>query len=272
MGLYQCQSMALQTRKEDNVAKHRATTKLDTYASIDEFDRRMDNGQISTPSKVLQTEKPLVRTIQVPGGGPDAPTLDYIDQEALQAGLDASKKVIAEHHDGGQHRQQMHDRRRRRFIRLQDTAQTKLGRSFFESDVVSQLLNDCQVEYDESQSYDRVQRFQQVFVENKTNRQMLINSMADATVARKQDWEAVEAERELQWVVSGRRDSQHSRKQVLHDAMQSAHNKEAHSFVSSLVQWTGQSVADIWADTTTSSCNLKLLLHLFLIPLRMDLL
>ena len=225
-------------KKEKKTNQISAVTRERTFESLDEFDRRLDLLIVTNAEKKSTNSDSqkldLIKSIQkVPGGG--GPTLMYVDQLALKEGFDSSQKEMKEHHENGINRQKMHDRRRRKFLREYDTMQTKLSHNFFEDDLVTQLLNECKDEAFEEETRRKVGEYQKVILENRTNRITLIEAMKEVEDVRRQQWQQIEATRELQWVVDPLRQSQLLRRQVLHAATNAANRQQSNEVVAEVI-------------------------------------
>lgn len=215
-------------RKEKKSRQISAATREKTLQSLDEFDRRLDYLIVTNAEKSNNaTDKlDLIKTIQkVPGG--DSPTLMYVDQNALKQGFESSQKKMKEHTEDGLHRQKMHDRRRRKFLREYDTMQSKLSHSFFEEDLVTQLLNTCKDEVLEEENYRKVVDYKKVIVDNRANRLSLIDAMRESFQGRMAAWDRVEASREIQWVVEPMLQSQRMRREALQSSTAVAHRQQS---------------------------------------------
>jgi hypothetical protein len=173
----------------------------ETLSNIDTFDQRLDATVLTAKSDAGKkasgtAELQLIKTIKdVPGR--NAPDLVYIDSDVLQLGFDLSQKRRQEVTEDYVSRKKMHDRRRRKFLREFDNTQAQLSQSYFEDDLVSQILNECRSEVLEHQKSKKLLSYIDIITENRTNRNEKIDSMNDEQRERKDNYHKEEAIKEL---------------------------------------------------------------------------
>jgi hypothetical protein len=142
---------------------------------------------------------------------------------------------MKEHHEDGINRQKMHDRRRRKFLREYDTMQSKLSYKQFEEDLVNQLLNECKSEKVENRRFEKVINYRKVIMENRSNRNILMDQMDQNLSIRKSEWEKVEFQRESNWVVDLTIDSQSLRRQTLNFCVSAANRQQSNEIVLDII-------------------------------------
>lgn len=217
---------ALTARLESNQTaklKQQRTTAMQsaretTFASIDDFDRRLEKEVFREDAEVAATLGSSLRKSIAGASGTGVPELSYIDKANLQNGLVTALKKIKENHDEGLVKQQSHDRRRRKFVREIEFSQSSTLQHSVEKEIVCQLLNKSESENVETRAKERVLVQKQMIAHNRANRDTLTESIEECRLNRSSTWLLEETAREINLLIAPRVESQSQRVHVLQKA------------------------------------------------------
>jgi len=233
-----------QTRRAVHFTTINENARAETFSSINAFDKRLQKEVFREDAALASGLGASLKKTVSAADGSGLPTLEYTDQAYLDAGLNLALKTMKEHHSVELQKQQVHDRRRRKFVRQQERTHSTNLHTRAQSEIVEQLLNESKSEAIETTSRDKVLAHREIFAENRILRQERVLEV-DATTSQALDARSKEiCTREKDWVVAAQRDSLHARVGMLDEAKSSAASRRALEFAAetvdrilSLVDW-----------------------------------
>ena len=227
-----------QARRSSTLKAHKLqSSRKGTLQSIRHFESRLEANILAAGSAnedIIGGAHSMIKTTTQSMGDRSMELL-YIDNNVLKEGFESTTKKIKEHHEDGQIRQQMHDQRRRKFLREYDTMQIKMSQKIFHSSVIAQMLNFAKVETGENAESHKVLSYKQIIAENRSNREKLMGQMAEADRTRVEAWCQIEAQRELQWGIKADLHAHLQRSELLHGARKAASSQENVEFATELL-------------------------------------
>lgn len=193
-----------------------------TFANLDEFDNRMKN-QIARDNN----ERGQI-TLKSAGGEPGTgiAEMTYLDNESLYRAMVENKTAMKEAHDSVLHRQQVHDRRRKRFVRERESHHAQYLQNNANDLVHEQLLTLCQSEEVENLSKLRTFLYKRIFAENEKNREKVVGLQVEKDEIFAQQWIKQQAEQEVKWVIPHAITAQEHRLSTLKQTKEAARMKE----------------------------------------------
>ena len=163
-----------QMRKTAHFGGINSDAKAQTMASIDAFDKRLESEVFrEDPDMAATLGSSLKKTVKGSEGS-GLPTLEYADQQYLDAGLNLALKTMKEHHEDVLQKQVVHDRRRRKFVRERERAHSDAIHNHAQAEIVKQLLNECKVEVQENTQRTAVLSQRRIMTENRERREELV--------------------------------------------------------------------------------------------------
>jgi len=227
--------MDYQTRRSVHFTSINDNARAETFSSINAFDKRLEKEVFREDAALTQGLGASLKKTVSAAEGSGLPTLEYTDQSYLDAGLTLALKTMKEHHSVETQKQQVHDRRRRKFVRQQERAHSTNLHTRAQSEIVEQLLNESKSESLETTTKNKVLAHRQIFLENRQLRQERIVEV-DAQISQSLDARSMEiCTREKDWVVAAQRDSLHERVGMLDEAKTSAATQRALEFAEEMV-------------------------------------
>ena len=224
-----------QTRRQVHFQSLNDHARAETFSSINAFDKRLEREVFrEDPNLAAGLGASLKKTVQGAEGS-GLPTLEYTDQAFLDAGLVQAQKTMKEHQTVEQQRQQVHDRRRRKFLRQQERTHASNLHLRAQSEIVEQLLNESKAESLESATRHKIFAHKDIFLENRTLRKQRVQEVEDMTSQARERQSIEICDREKNWVVASHKQSQRQRAACLQEAKTSAATKRALEFSSETV-------------------------------------
>ena len=118
-----------ETRRRVHFQSANDDARSTTYESINAFDERLRKEVFREDPQLTNTlGASLKKTVQG-SDGMGMPTLEYTDQKFLDQGLNLALKTMKEHHETELGKIQVHDRRRRKFVRERENSVANILRS-----------------------------------------------------------------------------------------------------------------------------------------------
>jgi len=179
-----------------------------TLTGIDEFEERL-----RTRTFVPDSEDNVGMAIKTAGGQGEEglPELMHMDVATLDAGLLVSQKTIKQNYDEFLEKQQVHGRRRRKYIRERESFHYSNIQKAAQNEIIYQLLNKSTSEKVEESAMTRVMTNRDVIRVNAENRSRVVSEVRTRDAEAAKEWFVEEARREHAWVVKSRIDAQRSR-------------------------------------------------------------
>jgi len=222
----------------NRVMQNQQATRDNTFKSIDDFETKLKSAIFREDDPAESSGTNTAGMLKTIGGNPGTgiPELTYLDQTVLKNNLVHAQKTIKEHHEHMTHHQALHGRRRRKFVRENESTRTGLLQKQAEEEIVSQVLDPCISEIYERRDHRRVYGHVNMIRDNGENRQVLLTSVLEADASRDQQWREQEADHELHWIVAQRMNSQGVRADMLDQAQAAASRFDALAMMESEIE------------------------------------
>jgi hypothetical protein len=193
-------------------------------SSIDDFEDR-----IADLKKRDQADNTLLalKTVGSMDDGSGIPSLAYLDEGTLKAGMIQNQKEMQDRNEKMLLRQSERDRRRKRFVRLKESDQAAHLQMEAEGEIFTRVLTISELEEVESLAKMRIMVYKDLFVQNVQTRTALMKS-------RKEEYQeylnrCIEYDKdiEMSWVITNRVLAQVARLDALEEAQCAAYNQES---------------------------------------------
>lgn len=214
----------LASRKLATINQSATNARNATLSGIDEFEERLKNLNMQGGSSGESMDIAIKTAGGQPGTG--VPEMTYIDTAGIQAEMLRTQKMMKEKNETIGIRQQEHDRRRKRFVKERETMHSTLLQSRADEEVVTQLLNTCEMEEVEKIAKMKTMLYQNVLTDNETNRKLLLEEYRQQHEENMRNYHKHQVKCEVDWVIKNRVKAQDYRFKQLNSAIKTATNQE----------------------------------------------
>ena len=218
-------------------------------SGIDEFEARLESDLFTDDTSLKKTVGQALKKMMIEEPGAKLIDTTFLDKAVLQSGLLLSKKTLKEKNEDKITKDNLKDRRRRRFLGEREISHRASLKQAAASEIIEQLLNPSQSEIFEAQYLSRVVLQKDLITENRMNRDQLVANLNDAEAHRTDLWRQEEAAREIEWVIAHKILSQNEKLKALEEARYAA-DRERDLVVSSAALMMMQRISE-WVE----SCN-----------------